>query len=75
MSAGEARDDCSVLRCECCLRERHESLIAANVRWLSQALALAGAIDDATFATSPANFAPHNVGAHLRPPPRGAPVP
>lgn len=45
---------------------RRNVLIETNIRWLCQALALLGRIDDAVFTTSPAGMEPHRAGAHLR---------
>jgi hypothetical protein len=45
---------------------RQSFLIEMNVRWLRQALRLLARIDDAAYDSSPAGFAPHRVGGHLR---------
>lgn len=44
----------------------NRELIALNLRWLRQALALLDRLGDEVFATSPAGLAPHRVGAHFR---------
>lgn len=44
----------------------NRELIAINVAWLRQALSLVRQIDDASYARSPENLAPHRAGAHLR---------
>lgn len=46
--------------------EPNRELIALNIIWLEQALALVEQLDDEVFAMSPAGLAPHRVGAHLR---------
>ena len=45
---------------------RQEHLIAVNLHSLRQALRLLDRLDDCTFRESPAGFAPHRVGGHLR---------
>lgn len=42
------------------------TLIATNVRWLKQALALIERLDDRSYRESPAGMEPHRAGAHLR---------
>lgn len=44
----------------------NRELIATNVAWLRQALALVRGIDDVSYRTSPEGLAPHRAGAHLR---------
>src|SRR5919205_2414684 len=41
-------------------------LIETNAGWLRQALALLDRLDDRTYSTSPAGFAPHRAVGHLR---------
>lgn len=48
------------------LCSRQELLIETNLHSLRQALSLIEQIDDRIYAESPAGFAPHKVGAHLR---------
>lgn len=43
-----------------------DCLIQTNTRWLRQALALLDRVSDAAYAESPAGFAPHRAGGHLR---------
>jgi hypothetical protein len=45
---------------------RQATLIAANIRWLRQALRLLERLDDAVYSSTAPGFAPHRVGAHLR---------
>jgi len=45
---------------------RLDVLIQTNVTLLDQALSLVARIDDRAYSESPAGFAPHRVGAHLR---------
>jgi hypothetical protein len=45
---------------------RQSFLVQGNVHWLRQALRLLGRLDDAAYSTTPAGFAPHRAGAHLR---------
>lgn len=47
-------------------RSRLSALIEMNVRWLCQALRLLKNVDDAAFSMTPAGFAPHRAGGHLR---------
>ncbi len=42
------------------------TLIGINVRWLCQALELLDRLDDGVYKASPAGFAPHCAGGHLR---------
>src|SRR4051812_17362736 len=42
------------------------TLVDTNVHWLCQALSLVERVDDQAYAESPAGFAPHRAGAHLR---------
>ena len=42
------------------------ALIDMNIRWLRQALSVIEGLDDTTYASSPAKFAPHRVGGHVR---------
>lgn len=48
------------------MRERQDALIATNLRWLRQALALLGRLSDTTYSTMPVGLAPHKAGSHLR---------
>lgn len=48
------------------MRERQDALIATNLRWLRQALALLGRLSDASYSTIPVGLAPHRAGSHLR---------
>lgn len=41
-------------------------LIEINLRWLEQAAALLGRLDDASYSATPPGFAPHRAGGHLR---------
>jgi hypothetical protein len=45
---------------------RQSALVEINVRWLRQALRLLDRLDDTEYATTPASFAPHRAGGHLR---------
>jgi hypothetical protein len=45
---------------------RQSALIAANIRWLRQALRLLERLDDCVYSGAAPGFAPHRVGAHLR---------
>jgi hypothetical protein len=47
-------------------RTRQGALLELNVRWLCQALDLLDRLDDDSYGTSPAGFAPHRAGGHLR---------
>jgi hypothetical protein len=44
----------------------NNELVATNIEWLRQALALIGRLDDATFASAPKSLAAYKVGSHLR---------
>jgi uncharacterized damage-inducible protein DinB len=48
------------------MRTRRSALIDLNIRWLRQALSLLRRIDNASYSKTPAGFAPHRAGAHLR---------
>jgi uncharacterized damage-inducible protein DinB len=48
------------------MRTRRSTLIDLNIRWLRQALSLLRRIDDASYSKTPAGFATHRAGAHLR---------
>jgi hypothetical protein len=45
---------------------RQSALVAANIRWLRQALRLLEQLDDTVYSSTAPGFAPHRVGAHLR---------
>jgi hypothetical protein len=45
---------------------RQSALIAANIRWLRQALRLLERLDDSVYSSTAPGFAPHRVGAHFR---------
>jgi hypothetical protein len=48
------------------LRSRPSALIAANVRWLRQALRLLEQLNDSVYSGVAPGFPPHRAGAHLR---------
>jgi hypothetical protein len=48
------------------LSERQCALIAANIRWLRQALRLLERLDDTVYFAAAPGFAPHRAGSHLR---------
>jgi hypothetical protein len=48
------------------LHQRQSTLIAANIRWLHQALRLLERLDDTVYSNMAPGFAPHRAGAHLR---------
>jgi len=45
---------------------QNANLVATNVRWLRQALALVSRLDDASYSSEPMTLSGYRVGSHLR---------